>query len=94
LFSQIVVQREKLAAHVRQTLQDRVQVTLLELCQLRPLEFGLAELLAYLQLTDDSFAFRIDEKTVDLIQWQSIGETGSILTKRGRMPRVIFSRYP
>jgi len=94
LFSQIVVQKEKLAAHVRQTLQDRSQVTLQELCQRRPLEFGLAELLAYLQLTDDSFAFQIDEETVDLIQWQNVGEADSILAKRCRMPRVIFSRYP
>jgi len=51
LFSQIVVQKEKLATHVRQTLQSRVQVTLQELCQLRPVEYGLAELLAYLQLS-------------------------------------------
>ncbi len=94
LFSQSVVQKEKLAAHVRQTLQDKAQVTLQELCQLRPLEFGLAELLAYLQLTDDSFAYRIDEETVDLIQWQSEGEEGASHTRRGRMPRVIFSRYP
>jgi hypothetical protein len=94
LFSQIVVQKEKLAAQVRQTLQDRAQVTLQELCQLRPLEFGLAELLAYLQLTDDSFAFPIDDETIDLIQWQSMEEEGSRFTKRGRMPRVIFSRYP
>jgi hypothetical protein len=94
LFSQIVVQKEQLATHVRQTLQDRVQVTLQELCQLRPLEFGLAELLTYLQLTDDSFAFQIDEETVDLIQWQSRGAEGSSHTKRSRMLRVIFSRYP
>ena len=92
LFSQIVIQKEKLAGHVRQTLQSRSQVTLRELCQLRPLEFGLAELLAYLQLTDDSFQCKIDEDAIDLIQWQSLGADGSIHTKRSRMPRVIYSR--
>jgi hypothetical protein len=93
LFSQTVIPKEELASHVRQTLRNKAQVTLRELCQLRPLEFGLAELLAYLQLTDDSFQCKIDEDALDLIQWQSLGADGQMHAKRSRMPRVIYSRF-
>jgi hypothetical protein len=46
LYSQIVIDRAKLASHVRQALQERVQITLRELAETYPLQHGLAELVA------------------------------------------------
>jgi hypothetical protein len=91
LFEQIVIRKDELAARVREALQDRNQVTLREICQSRPLEHGLAELLTYLQLTDDAFALHIDEGAFDQIQLQTATEDDSY-AKRIRMPRVIYSR--
>lgn len=50
LYSQAVIDTAGLLAHIRQALQDRSQITLRELVQIRPLRQGLAELVAYLQL--------------------------------------------
>ena len=92
LFSQIVIQKAELASRIRCELQDRAQVTLRELCQLYPLKHGLAELLAYLQLSDNSFEFQIDEGTIDAIEWQAQGMDGQLNMRCSRMPRVIYSR--
>jgi hypothetical protein len=77
LFSQVVVDRAQLARHIRHALQDRSQVTLRELCETRPLEHGLAELVAYLQLADDTFKAVIDETATEVIVWQGIGADGA-----------------
>ena len=53
LYSQIVVDKAKLARHIRHALQDRSQITLAELCRIEPLKHGLAELVAYLQIATE-----------------------------------------
>ena len=90
LFSQVVVDRTQLARHIRHALQDRSQVTLRELCAARPLEHGLAELVAYLQLADDTFKSVIDETASEVIRWQGPGADGEQHLKQARLPRVIF----
>ncbi|WP_206955719.1 DUF3375 domain-containing protein [Trinickia acidisoli] len=94
LYVQIVVDRARLAGHIRRCLQDRQQVTLAELAALQPLEHGLAELVAYLQLSAEAESFRaaIDETVSDTIEWQMSDADGTATTKRARMPRVIFTR--
>ncbi len=54
LFSQIVIDKAKLAAHIRHALQNRNQITLLALLEMHPLEHGLAELVSYLQLAGEN----------------------------------------
>ncbi|HUG23967.1 DUF3375 domain-containing protein [Piscinibacter sp.] len=88
LFSQFVVDKAALAQHVRQSLQQRQQVTLGELLDARPLQNGLAELVAYLQLAGEDGASVVDESTEDTVSWQA--QDGR--WKRARLPRVIFSR--
>jgi hypothetical protein len=90
LFSQVVVDRAQLARHIRQSLQGRAQVTLRELCATRPLEHGLAELVAYLQLAGDSFKSVIDEDVSELIVWRGAGADGQEYSKQARLARVIF----
>lgn len=91
LYSQIVVDRARLAGHIRQALQDRSQVTLRELIESHPLRQGLAELVAYMQLGSESFNSVMDENSPEIIAWESAGADGTIW-KRAKLPRVIFVR--
>ncbi len=92
LYSQVVIDKEQLLGHVRQVLQNRSQVTLRELCEMQPLQRGLAELVAYLQLAGDSFKTVIDEEVTDEILWRRDASDGKKQEKRARLPRVIFVR--
>ncbi len=92
LYSQIVIDKARLVRHIRHALQDRSQVTLRELCEIQPLQHGLAELVAYLQLASDSFKTIVDEDTADEIVWQCERADGKEHAKKARLPRVIFVR--
>ncbi|MDI1230570.1 MAG: DUF3375 domain-containing protein [Methylobacter sp.] len=92
LYSQIVIDTAQLGRHIRHALQDRSQVTLHELCKMQPLQHGLAELVAYLQLAGDSFKTVVDEETIDIIAWIRTGNDGLEQAKQARLPRVIFMR--
>jgi flagellar motility protein MotE (MotC chaperone) len=94
LYSQIVVDKTAINSHIRKSLQNQSQVSLRELCQARPLEQGLAELIAYLELGEEGgsgarFAMLIDEEIEDIIIWTSENETRE---HRARMPRIIYLR--
>ena len=92
LFSSLVVDKLRLVRHVRRTLQDRSQVTLHELCASEPLQQGLAELIAYLELADEEFETHVDEASTDTVSWQSATADGVPILRQARMPRVIFVR--
>ena len=99
LFSQVVIDKASLSRHIRNALQERSQVTLRELIEAEPLQHGLAELIAYLQLANDVFTTVIDEDVNDVIVWRSIHPGDSEKTipvteamKQVRLPRVIFVR--
>ncbi|MBO0910654.1 MAG: DUF3375 domain-containing protein [Acidobacteria bacterium] len=92
LFSQVVIDKAVLAGNIRQALQTRSQITLAELCEIHPLEHGLAELISYLELSNDAFESAIDESRGDMIVWQSTGSDGESCWRRARVPRVIFVR--
>lgn len=94
LYSQFIVDKAALAQHVRQSLQQRQQVTLAELLASRPLQQGLAELVAYFNLATEApdpgagVKATIDDGVEDQVDWLSrSGEH-----KSARLPRVIFSR--
>ena len=88
LYAQFVVDKAALSRHVRQSLQQRQQITLAELLELRPLEQGLAELVAYLTLAAEEGRALIDDTVEDRVQWRSrSGQAKSV-----RLPRVVFSR--
>jgi len=92
LFSQTVVDKAAIASHIRQSLQDKSQVSLHELCQTRPVN-GLAELVAYLELGEENgsgerFTMIIDDKGEDIICWTSEND----LIRRVRVPRIIYLR--
>ena len=106
LFSQVTVDKVALTAHIRKTLQTRDQVSLAELVQTRPLQQGLGELVAYLQLAADSPHCVVDEGTLDTVTWAVAADDGvgavvnsaplpvvAPLMRRAELPRVIFVRH-
>lgn len=88
LYSQFIVDKAALAQHVRQSLQQRAQVTLAELVGSRPLQQGLAELVAYFSLAAEPGRAVIDDSVEEQVDWMS--RSGQ--HKSARLPRVIFSR--
>ena len=92
LFSQVAVDKAELSRQIRRSLQEASQITLHELCERWPLQHGLAELVAYLELSCEDFRCSIDETEQDSISWWGTGRDGAILQKRARLPRVIFVR--
>lgn len=88
LYAQFVVDKAALAQHVRRSLQQRTQVTLAELVNSRPLQQGLAELVAYLSLAAEPGRAVVDDSLEDQVNWTA--RNGQ--HKSARMPRVIFSR--
>lgn len=90
LFSQFTVNSAELAQRVRRTLQSRSQITLADLLQEYPLDQGLAELIAYLQLASERGQGKVlfDDDVNDSIVWQaSDGQW-----KHAVIPRVLFIR--
>jgi hypothetical protein len=92
LYSQVVIDKTQLSRHIRHALQERSQITLHELCKMQPLQHGLAELVAYLQLAGDTFKTVVDEDSIDTIAWERTGNDGLESMKQARLPRVIFMR--
>ncbi|MCL2635773.1 MAG: DUF3375 domain-containing protein [Betaproteobacteria bacterium] len=92
LFEQVVVDKERLARHIRRALQDKAQLSLGELVAKQPLAQGLAELVAYLQLGSDGFQTTVDEGAQETIHWQSLAADGEAVQRTARLPRVIFVR--
>ena len=88
LYSQFVIDKAVLAQRIRRALQERTQVTLAELLKEHPLEQGLAELVAYLQLAVEQGAAMADDAQDDVVSWQLPAGP----SRRARLPRVIFSR--
>ncbi len=92
LYSQVVIDKAQLVGHIRHALQDRSQITLRELCEMQPLQHGLAELVAYLQIGSDVIKSVVDEEVLEIIVWNRKGPDGLEYTKQARLPRVIFVR--
>ncbi len=86
LFDQVIVDKARLAARVRQALQARSQVTLAELLDAHPLEQGLAELVAYLTLASGDHKGVFDEQSPDTVYWQDTDG----MHRQATLPRVIF----
>lgn len=88
LFDQVYVDPVPLAAGVRRALAQRGHVGLRTVIAEHPLRLGLAELVTYLSLRDDTFEVIFDERIREEIPW--LDGTGS--TRVARLPRVTFAR--
>ncbi|MBV8047678.1 MAG: DUF3375 domain-containing protein [Paludibacterium sp.] len=92
LFDQVVVDKARLLRHIRHALQGKAQVTLNELVASQPLQQGLAELVAYLQVGSEVFHVMVDENTEEQIRWHALNSGGVPVDRIARLPRVIFLR--
>ena len=92
LFTQVLIDKPRLARHVRNALQSRSQVTLRELCELQPLQHGLAELVGYLELAGETFRATMDETVSEPVFWHGARADGEPIVRQARVPRVIFVR--
>ena len=88
LYSQFIVDKAALALHVRRCLQQRSQVTLAELLAGRPLQQGLAELVAYLSLAAEPGKAVIDDSVQEQVTWLACPGQH----KTASLPRVIFTK--
>lgn len=92
LFDQVVVDKVRITRHINHALQDKAQITLYELLSMQPLQQGLAELIAYLQLGSDSYKTVLDEDTQEPVRWQVMDDKGEEAIRIAHLPRVIFMR--
>jgi hypothetical protein len=88
LFGNVFVDKERLAANIRQALQIRSQVSLNELVGRHPLEQGLAELVAYFSLAAEDGAAIIDDTQRQMLAWTD--QRGH--ARQATLPLVIFCR--
>jgi hypothetical protein len=88
LFTQLFIDKARLAACIRQSLGARQQVSLAEVVEEHPLQHGLAELVAYLSLASESPRAVFDRETEQRITW----EDPEGQRKVARLPRVLFVR--
>ena len=89
LFEQVRIDKAALAQHIRQSLQTRAHISLGELLQLRPLQHGLGELVAYLQLASSgAVQTALDESVQESIPWVSADGTPRSAT----VARILFVR--
>ena len=88
LFEQFHVDPVPLAAGVREALRGQPTVGLKELVAHRPIGQGLAELITYLSLKDDTFRVVYDEERREQISWAGQEGTPQVVT----LPRVSYAR--
>jgi len=92
LFEQVFVDKARLSRHIRHALQGQAQITLGDLVASLPLQNGLSELVAYLQLGSEDFSAVVDENHFEPVSWQGAAADGQAVTRSARLPRVIFMR--
>jgi hypothetical protein len=88
LFEQVYVDPGPLRGGVRQALRRAPQVGLGELISQAPLTHGLAELVTYLSLKDETFRVVYDDRYTEQVTWtESDGRA-----RTATLPRVTFTR--
>lgn len=104
LFSQTYIDKLALAERIHRVLQQQSQITLGELCQIHPLQQGLAELVGYLELAAENktgypFKSVVDDSVKESIRWEisepppeNLETPPRALQKQTRVPRIIYLR--
>jgi hypothetical protein len=88
LFDQVYVDPEPLRGDVRQALRRAPLVGLAELVSQKPLRQGVAELVTYLSLKDETFRIVFDDQHQERVSWQEPDGRERAAT----LPRVTFTR--
>ncbi|BBX98159.1 DUF3375 domain-containing protein [Mycobacterium lacus] len=88
LFEQTYVDPAPLIRSVRQALQRSAQVGLRDVIAGNPITQGLAELVTYMSLGDETFTTVFDDEARDTVDWTDDGGVTRVAT----LPRIIYSR--
>lgn len=88
LYQQVYVDKTELLAHIRRALQTRPQISLGEIVETRPLEQGLAEIVAYLSIAADDSHALIDDEQKQTLTWTDA--TGR--ERQATVPLVVYCR--
>lgn len=88
LYNLVLVDDTELRQNIRSALRNRDQIDLVDIVEQYPLEHGLAELVAYLNIAGKSKGSVLDDETPALVTWLSTD--GS--RRQARIPRVLFTR--
>ncbi len=99
LFNQFAVDKQRLRSILLQSLRRQQQVTLSGVLAEEPLQQGLAELVAYLELAHDEQGTSggagmravVNEEITESVRWQAYGDGGVTITREAKIPRVIFT---
>ena len=85
LYATVAVDKQVLLERIHSLLQDKSQVSLKEVVTAFPIENGLSELIAYFRLVDTNDHFMFNQKTPELIEFDSDQK------KYIQVPQVIFT---
>ncbi|OIO71055.1 MAG: hypothetical protein AUJ57_07655 [Zetaproteobacteria bacterium CG1_02_53_45] len=88
LFTQVVVDKMRLKRMLHKTLQQQPQIRLGALLLQHPLQYGLAELIVWMQLASEYPRSVIDDHAEEIISWQA--SDGCI--RQARLPQILFVR--
>ena len=88
LFAQVAIDPEELAGFIRAELDEEAQVSLARVIERHPLRYGLAELLAYLQVAGRWATVAVDEEVTEEVVWQAADE----VCRRATIPRILLAR--
>lgn len=88
LFNQFHVDKARLLGQIRQALRQRPRISLGELLEKYPMQHGLAELVAYLDLAASDRHCAFDENQPQLVQWQDASGT----LRRASIPLIVFGQ--
>ena len=88
LFNQVQIDKARLLGQIRRALQSETRINLGELLRRHPLQQGLAELVAYLELAAADKHSVFDDGQTQLISWR---DTQGI-QRRAAVPLIVFSR--
>ncbi len=87
LYNQSVVDKEKLKRNIDKELMDATQISLGELIERRPLEEGLAELITYFTIAEESNFSFLNEQVSETVSWSDGG-----IVRTAEMPKIIFQK--
>lgn len=87
LFQQHYVDERILRDRIRTALRGRSQISLKQLCAMYPVEKGLGEIVAYLNLACKDARAVVNTETTQAIAWQDANG----MTRKVHMPEVIFT---
>jgi hypothetical protein len=87
LFNQFHVDKARLLGQIRQALRQRPRISLGELLEKYPMQHGLAELVAYMDLAANDRHCAFDENQPQLVQWQDANGT-----LRRSLPLIVFGQ--